>query len=42
MHFDELINYELMRPGMLREDLDDVAATFEKVWANRSELQQVK
>jgi len=39
MHFDELINHELMRPFMSRHDLDDVATAFEKVWENRSELQ---
>jgi hypothetical protein len=31
-----------MRPGMSRQDLDDVAAAFEKVWENRSELRQAK
>ena len=40
MHFDELINHELMRPFMTRQDLDDVAAAFEKVWENRGELRQ--
>jgi dTDP-4-amino-4,6-dideoxygalactose transaminase len=39
MHFDELINHELMRPFMSRQDLDDVVAAFEKVWENRHELQ---
>ena len=42
MHFDELINHELMRPGMSREDLDDVVAAFAKVWENRGELLQAK
>jgi perosamine synthetase len=42
MHFDELINHELMRPGMSRQDLDDVVAAFEKVWENRAELQEMK
>ena len=32
MHFDELINHELMRPFMSGEDLDDVFAAFQKVW----------
>ena len=40
MHFDELINHELMRPGMTRQDLDDVVAAFQKVWENRAELRQ--
>lgn len=40
MHFDELINHELMRPFMTRQDLDDVAEAFEKVWENRGELQE--
>ena len=30
MHFDELINHELMRPFMSGEDLDDVFAAFAK------------
>ncbi|MBA2678190.1 MAG: DegT/DnrJ/EryC1/StrS family aminotransferase [Ktedonobacteraceae bacterium] len=38
MHFDELINHELMRPGMSQQDMDDVFAAFAKVWENRSEL----
>jgi perosamine synthetase len=38
MHFEELINHELMRPFMSRQDLDDVVAAFEKVWENRTEL----
>ena len=38
MHFDELINHELMRPFMSGEDLDDVFAAFQKVWENRGEL----
>jgi len=38
MHFDELINHELMRPFMSQQDLDDVFAAFEKVWENRSDL----
>jgi perosamine synthetase len=40
MHFDELINHELMRPFMTRQDLDDVVAAFEKIWENRGELRQ--
>ncbi len=38
MHFDELINHELMRPFMSQQDLDDVFAAFQKVWENRSDL----
>jgi len=41
MHFDKLINHELMRPFMSQQDLDDVVAAFEKVWDHRSELQEV-
>lgn len=40
MHFNELINHELMRPFMSQQDLDDVATAFEKVWENRDELRQ--
>jgi perosamine synthetase len=42
MHFDELINHELMRPFMSQQDLDDVVAAFEKVWESRDELRQAK
>ncbi len=38
MHYEELITHELMRPGMSKEDLDDVAEAFFKVWKNRDEL----
>ncbi len=38
MHFDELINHELIRPFMSQQDLDDVFAAFQKVWENRSDL----
>ena len=38
MHYEELFSHELMRPPMTREDLDDVADAFLKVWKNRSEL----
>jgi dTDP-4-amino-4,6-dideoxygalactose transaminase len=38
MHFKELINHELMRPGMTKKDLNDVANTFIKVYENRNEL----
>ncbi len=32
--YGRLIIHELMRPGMTRTDLDDVAAAFHKVWDN--------
>jgi len=38
MHEDTLIVHELMRPGMSKNDLDDVADAFEKVWNNIDEL----
>ena len=38
MHYKELITHELMRPGMTKEDLDDVIAAFYKVWEHRDEL----
>lgn len=34
----ELISHELMRPGMTRDDLDDVYRAFDKVYENREEL----
>jgi len=33
-HFRRVITHELMRPGMARVDLDDVATAFHKVWDN--------
>ncbi len=39
MHFEVLFTHELMRPGMTRDDMNDVIAAFEKVWEHRSELQ---
>ena len=39
MHYDLLVTHEFMRPGMTKADMDDVVRAFEKVWANRSELQ---
>lgn len=39
MHFTELITHEYMRPGMSREDLEDVVKAFEKVAKNVAELQ---
>jgi perosamine synthetase len=40
MHREELITHELMRPGMTRQDLDDVIAAFYKVAENLSELKK--
>lgn len=37
-HFETLISHELMRPGMTRADLDDVAAAFTKIWNALPEL----
>jgi perosamine synthetase len=37
-----LIVHELMRPGMSKQDLDDVAAAFEKVWLHRKDLECLK
>jgi perosamine synthetase len=39
MHFDVLITHELMRPGMTKDDLDDVFKAFNKVWINIGEIQ---
>ena len=38
MHFNKIICHELMRPGMRKEDLDDVLAAFYKVTENLKEL----
>jgi dTDP-4-amino-4,6-dideoxygalactose transaminase len=38
MYEDVLITHELMRPPMMKEDLDDVVEAFRKVWENRKEL----
>lgn len=38
MHFESLITHELMKPGMTKEDLDDVFLAFEKVYDNIDEL----
>jgi dTDP-4-amino-4,6-dideoxygalactose transaminase len=37
-HFSRVITHEMMRPGMQRADLDDVAAAFHKVWENLDKL----
>lgn len=38
LHFNTLIAHEYMRPGMTKEDLDDVISAFNKVWENIGEL----
>ncbi len=38
MHFHTLITHEFMRPGMLKEDMDDVVAAFVKVWEHIDDL----
>lgn len=38
LHEKELILHEFMRPGMTRQDLDDVIAAFSKVYQHREEL----
>lgn len=38
MHFNRLVTHEFMRPGMMKSDMDDVIAAFQKVWENRAEL----
>jgi perosamine synthetase len=38
MHFNELITHEYMRPGMSRQDMEDVVRAFEKVAKNVVEL----
>ena len=38
LHFEELFTHEFMRPGMTKEDLDDVIAAFNKVASNIAEL----
>lgn len=37
-HYTRVITHELMRPGMQKQDLDDVAAAFHKVWKNLDQL----
>ena len=39
MHETQLFTHELMRPSLSRDDLDDVASAFSKVWEYREELQ---
>jgi len=38
MHYDLLLSHEFMRPGMSKDDMDDVVSAFEKVWEHRGEL----
>jgi hypothetical protein len=38
MHFNELFTHEFMRPGMTKQDLEDVVRAFEKVVENINEL----
>ena len=38
MHENKLVIHELMRPGMSKQDIDDVASAFKKVWENKEEL----
>lgn len=38
MHFNRLVTHEFMRPGMTRNDMDDVIRAFVKVWENKAEL----
>jgi dTDP-4-amino-4,6-dideoxygalactose transaminase len=40
LHEKELFLHEMMRPGMTREDLDDVVKAFVKVWEHREALRQ--
>lgn len=38
LHYNKLFSHEYMRPGMKKEDLDDVINAFKKVWDNIEEL----
>lgn len=38
LHYNLLITHEYMRPGMSKEDMDDVIAAFNKVWENIEDL----
>lgn len=38
LHENELFTHEFMVPSMKKNDLDDVADAFEKVWENRDQL----
>lgn len=41
MHFKTLVTHEFMRPGMTKQDLEDVIAAFKKVFENINELKSV-
>lgn len=38
LYFNTLITHEYMRPGMTKDDLDDVIKAFNKVWGNIDEI----
>ncbi|MDR2766225.1 MAG: DegT/DnrJ/EryC1/StrS family aminotransferase [Holosporaceae bacterium] len=38
LHFNSLITHEYMLPGVTKDDLDDIVATFVKVWENVGEI----
>jgi dTDP-4-amino-4,6-dideoxygalactose transaminase len=40
-HFERVITHEMMRPGMSKSDLDDVAAAFHKVWGALPALREM-
>lgn len=40
MHYNKLITHEFMRPGMGKDDMDDVVRAFEKVWENIDEIRK--
>jgi len=39
-HFETALVHEMMRPGMSRQDLDDVASAFHKVWEAMPRLRE--
>ncbi len=42
MYEKEFVEHEMIRPPMSKEDLDDVAKCFWKVWENRKQLESAK
>ncbi|MBS1630819.1 MAG: DegT/DnrJ/EryC1/StrS family aminotransferase [Bacteroidetes bacterium] len=42
MHFDVLFTHEYMRPGMTREDMQDVVNACDKIFSNIDELREAK
>lgn len=38
MHYNRLVTHEFMRPGMTKNDMNDVIRAFQKVWDHREEL----